>query len=321
MSKFLKTFLVSVIALQMAMAQVSAQVSTSVPASTPPVPKFVEETDSAGLQSRFEGEDEFMVGGGVATFDCDADGLPEIYVTAGVNKAKFYRNKSARGGAIKLQEERTGLELTNAVGAYPLDIDNDGNTDLVVLRVGEVEVFKGLGACKFERATAKWGVKTGNEWHTAFSATWEQDQKWPTLAIGTYIDRAKLAEFPWGSCTAGVLLRPNSTGNGFAEPVKLEPAYCALSMLFSDWGRKGTPDLRVSNDREFYKGGQEQLWKIASGQKPSLYTEAQGWKPMQIWGMGIASQDIDGDGYPKLYLTSMADKKLQKQELDRTCNA
>ena len=132
-----------------------------------------------------------MVGGGVATFDCDADGLPEIYVTAGVNKAKFYRNKSARGGAIKLQEERTGLELTNAIGAYPLDVDSDGNTDLVVLRVGEVEVFRGLGACKFERATNKWGVKTGNEWHTAFSATWERGQKWPTFAIGTYIDRTK----------------------------------------------------------------------------------------------------------------------------------
>jgi hypothetical protein len=311
MSKFIKTILVSSIALQTALAPVSAQVAAPVPA----VPKFVEETDSAGLQSRFEGEDEFMVGGGVATFDCDADGLPEIYVTAGVNKAKFYRNKSVRGGAIKLQEERTGLELTNAIGAYPLDVDSDGNTDLVVLRVGEVEVFRGLGACKFERATSKWGVKTGNEWHAAFSATWERGQKWPTFAIGTYIDRTK-PEFPWGSCTPGVLLRPNSAGNGFAAPVKLEPAYCALSMLFSDWGRKGTPDLRVSNDREFYKGGQEQLWKIATGQPPTLYTEAQGWKPMQIWGMGIASQDIDGDGYPELYLTSMADNKLQKLQLD-----
>jgi hypothetical protein len=37
---------------------------------------------------------------------------------------------------------------------------------------------------------------------------------------------------------------------------------------------------------------------------------------MQIWGMGIASQDIDGDGYPELYLTSMADNKLQKLQLD-----
>jgi enediyne biosynthesis protein E4 len=289
-------------------------------APIPVVPKFVEETDTAGLQSRFEGEDEFMVGGGLATFDCDGDGLPEIYVTAGVNKAKFYRNKSAKGGAIKLLEERTGLELTNAIGAYPVDIDGDGNTDLVVLRVGEVEVFRGLGACKFERVTSKWGIQTGNEWHTAFSATWERGQKWPTLAIGTYIDRTK-PEFPWGSCTAGMLFRPNATSTGYQAAIKLEPSYCALSMLFSDWARTGTPDLRVSNDREFYKGGQEQLWKIATGSAPTLYTEEQGWKPMQIWGMGIASQDIDGDGYPELYLTSMADNKLQKLQLDASGKA
>jgi enediyne biosynthesis protein E4 len=319
MSDLLKTILVGCVALQTAIAPVSAQVTAPVVAQ-PLIPKFVEETDSAGLQSRFEGDDEFMVGGGVATFDCDGDGLPEVYVTAGVNKAKFYRNKSTRGGAIKLLEDRTGLELTNAVGAYPLDVDSDGNTDLMVLRVGEVEVFRGLGACKFERATSKWGVKTGNEWHTAFSATWERGQKWPTFAIGTYIDRTK-PEFPWGSCTPSVLLRPNSAGNGFAAPVKLQPSYCPLSMLFSDWGRKGVQDLRVSNDREFYKGGQEQLWKIATGQPPSLYTEAQGWKSMQIWGMGIASQDIDGDGFPELYLTSMADNKLQKLQLDASGKA
>ena len=62
-------------------------VAADVPA--PAIPRFVEETDSAGLQSRFEGEVEFMVGGGVATFDCDADGLPEVYVTAGVNKGGY----------------------------------------------------------------------------------------------------------------------------------------------------------------------------------------------------------------------------------------
>jgi enediyne biosynthesis protein E4 len=312
MAKVFKNILVSLIAFQMALASTSAQV-TKAPA--PVIPKFIEETDTAGLQSRFEGEDEFMVGGGVATFDCDADGLPEIYVTAGVNKAKFYRNKSTIGGALKLLEERTGLELTNAIGAYPLNIDGDSNTDLVVLRVGEVEVFRGLGTCKFERVTSKWGINTANEWHTAFSATWERGQKWPTLAIGTYIDRTK-PEFPWGSCTAGLLFRPNDASNGYQPAIKLEPSYCALSMLFSDWGRNGAPDLRVSNDREFYKGGQEQLWKIATGQSPNLYTEAQGWRPMQIWGMGIASQDIDGDGYPELYLTSMADNKLQKLKLD-----
>ena len=283
-------------------------------APIPAIPRFVEETDTAGLQSRFEGEDEFLVGGGVATFDCDGDGLPEVYVTAGVNKAKFYRNRSTRGGPIKLQEERSGLELTNAIGAYPLDIDGDGNIDLVVLRVGEVQVFRGLGGCKFERANAMWKLQTSNAWHTALSATWERGQAWPTLAIGTYVDRTK-PEFPWGSCTAGMLLRPAAGGKNFDAPLPLLPGHCALSMLFSDWNRSGQASLRVSNDREYYKGGQEQLWRLSPGQAPVQYTAEQGFKPLQIWGMGIASHDLDGDGYPLVFLTSMSDNKLQKLDV------
>ena len=287
--------------------------STPTTQPTPPIPHFIEETDTAGLQVRFEGEGEYMVGGGVATFDCDGDGLPEVYLTAGVNKAKFYRNRSARGGPIKLVEERSGLELTNAIGAYPLDIDADGNVDLVVLRVGEVQVFRGLGNCKFERANDAWKLRTGNAWHTAFSVTWERGQTMPTLAFGTYVDRSK-PEFPWGSCTPGSLWRPNAAGNAYAPPTPLAPGHCALSMLFSDWNRSGEAALRVSNDREYYKGGQEQLWKLAPGQPPALYTAAEGWKPLQIWGMGIASHDVDGDGRPEVFLTSMSDNKLQKLE-------
>ncbi len=279
----------------------------------PATPRFVEETDTAGLQSRFEGQDEFMVGGGVAVFDCDSDGLSEIYITGGVNKAKFYRNKSTRAGPIKLQEQRSGMEVISATGAYPIDIDGDGNADLVVLRVGELEVFRGLGQCKFERANELWNIPKSNGWHTAFSATWEKGQTMPTLAVGSYYDRSR-PDFPWGTCTPGMLLRPDVSGKQFAAPEMLTPGYCALSMLFSDWNRSGQASLRVANDREYYKGGQEQLWKVTPGKNAVQYTTDDGWKRLQVWGMGIASNDIDGDGYPEVFITSMADNKFQKLE-------
>ena len=82
-------------------------------------------------------------------------------------------------------------------------------------------------------------------------------------------------------------------------------------MLFTDWDRSGTPALRVSNDREYYKGGQEQLWHLLPGEPPRLYSEAEGWARLRIWGMGIATDDLDGDGLPEYFLTSMADNKLQ----------
>ena len=278
----------------------------------PEVPRFAEETESAGLQSRFEGDAEYIVGGGVAAFDCDDDGLPELYLTAGVGKAKLYRNRSPRGQALKLVEHRSGLETTNAIGAYPLDIDGDRLTDLVVLRVGEVQLYRGLGQCRFERAHTAWGLQTGNHWHTAFSATWERGQRWPTLALGTYTDRSQ-PDFPWGSCTPAWLFRPRAEG-GYPPGLALQPGHCALSMLFSDWNRSGEAALRVSNDREYYKGGEEQLWRLPPGGAPLRYGPADGWKPLQIWGMGIASHDLTGDGLPEVFLTSMSDNKLQTLE-------
>ena len=88
-----------------------------------------------------------------------------------------------------------------------------------------------------------------------------------------------------------------------------------LSMLFSDWDRDGTSDLRVSNDRHYYlHDGQEQMWQMAD--LPRLYQPEDGWQNHKLWGMGIASRDITGDGFPEVYLTSMGDQRLQMLNKD-----
>jgi hypothetical protein len=275
----------------------------------PVVPVFTEETASSGLATSFEGDWDYMVGGGVATFDCSGDGLPEVFLSGGTAPSALYLNRSAVGGALAF--EKTGaLEMDAVLGAYPLDIDSDGIMDLVILRLGENRVMRGLGDCAFE--ASDWGFDGGDAWSTAFAAIWERGQDWPTLAIGNYVDRKEEA-FPWGSCTDNWLHRPKAgpDGDGFAPPLPLTPSFCALSMIFTDWNNSGTPALRVSNDREYYKGGQEQMWHLEPGQPPRLYTEAEGWKRLRIWGMGIAAADVNRDGYQDYFLTSMADNKLQ----------
>ena len=285
-------------------------------AQTLVIPKFSDETTAAGIESRFENsDDEFLVGGGVATFNCDDSGLPSMYLTAGANRSKFYRNRSARGSALQFTEETSGLETTNAIGAYPIDIDGDGKTDVVVLRVGEVQIYRGLGNCKFELANDRWNIHTPQHWHTAFSATWEAGNRLPTLAFGSYTD-LKRKRYPWGTCTPALLYRPEAGADHYGAPIRLEPSFCSLSMLFSDWNRSGHADLRVANDREYYKNGREQLWQMQPGKPPRSYAQIDGFKPLQIWGMGIASMDLDGTGYPEVFITSMADNKLQK--LDST---
>jgi hypothetical protein len=115
-------------------------------------------------------------------------------------------------------------------------------------------------------------------------------------------------------CSDNELIRPEAGRDRFGPTVALSPGWCALSMLFSDWDRSGRRDLRVSNDRHYYgvtSGGEEQLWRVEPGQPPRLYTEAEGWQTVRVWGMGIASADLTDDGYPEYYLTSQADNKLQ----------
>ncbi len=267
---------------------------------------FADDTAGSGLDGIFAGEWEYMVGGGAAAFDCSGDGFPDLVIAGGSDPARFYRNTSARGGALTFARETAGVELDAVTGAYPLDIDGDGVMDLVLLRVGENLVMRGLGDCRFERANELWGFDGGDGWSTAFAATWEPGQDWPTLAIGNYIDRTQDA-FPWGSCTPNWLHRPQ--GQGFGPPQELLPSFCPLSMMFTDWSRQGRADLRVSNDREYYKGGQEQMWRMEAESR--LYTQEEGWRYLRLWGMGIASHDITGDGFPEYFLTSMADNKLQ----------
>ena len=106
------------------------------------------------------------------------------------------------------------------------------------------------------------------------------------------------------------MIRPDGD-SVYASPLELSPGYCTLSILFSDWSRSGDRDLRMTNDRHYYVDGQEQLWNVEPGALPIPYQTDSGWQDMQIWGMGIASHDVTGDGRPEFFLTSQGDNKLQ----------
>ena len=271
-------------------------------------PRFEEHAARLGITHSYAGGWEFFVGGGVAVFDCSGDGRPEIYAAGGVGTAMLIRNRTAQGGFDFAPDTPPELAMTGVTGAYPLDIDGDGITDLAILRVGDNRLLRGLGACRFAPLTGR-AFSSGDRWTTAFSATWEDGATLPTLAFGNYVDRADPAG-PFRACDVNMLYRPE--GGRYGAPLPLAPGHCALSMLFSDWNRAGRADLRVSNDRHYYVDeGAEQMWAMEA--TPRLYTRAEGWREHKLWGMGIASRDITGDGLPEVMLTSMADQKLQRR--------
>ena len=286
------------------------------------VPRFVEEAKAAGVVHRYDGPWEHFVGGGVAVLDCDGDRAPDLYVAGGSEPAALFANRSAPGGALRFERRPSDTtDLDGVTGAYPLDIDDDGHTDLVVLRVGANRLLKGGPDCTFMPADALWGFDGGRAWTTAFAASFEPGARFPTLAFGNYVDRTAPGS-PWGTCDDNVLHRPvmpASPGDAavpdYGDAHALTPGHCALSVLFTDWNRSGADALRVTNDRHYHRGGEEQLWRLDAGHYPRLYGRADGWAPLVIWGMGIAEGDLDADGYPEYALTSMGDTKLQTLDL------
>lgn len=253
----------------------------------------------------YDGGWTHFVGGGVAVFDCNADSRPDVFAAGGSNAARLFVNSSRAGGDIAFEEGAIS-EIVAATGAYPLDVNSDGILDLVVLRNGENLLLQGKADCRFSPAPPSWGFDGGSEWTTSFTATFETGQDWPTLAFGNYVDQTN-PDGPFEACDRNYLMRPN--GTAFLDRIALEPGFCALSMLISDWQRNGTPDLRISNDRQYYvRDGREQMWRLDPLKE---YGAADGWPVMKLWGMGIASRDLTGDGLPEVVLTSMGDQPLQ----------
>ena len=269
-------------------------------------PLFIDRAGALPVAQVYDGDWEHFVGGGVAILDCNGDDLPDLYTAGGINPARLFINATAAKGGDIAFTLGTPPPLVAVIGAYPLDIDSDGILDLAVLRSGPNVLLRGTGECRFTDATAEWGFEAGNRWTTAFAATWETGRTWPTFAVGNYVDKTNL-KGPFEACDVNELHR--GTKSRFEAPQIIAPGYCALSMLISDWKRTGVPDLRISNDRHYYvRAGYEQMFRL---NPLSEYTEADGWPRIKLWGMGIASRDLNGDGLPEVMLTSMADQLLQ----------
>ena len=252
-------------------------------------------------------------------FDCDGDGRPDVYLAGGEQPAALFRNDepdrrrrcASRASPAPELDARRGV-----TGAYPLDVDGDGITDLAVL-AGRPDrsCCRGLGDCRFEPRGRGLGRRRRRPaWTTAFSATWEGDATLPTLAFGSYLDAGRRTARSTPACADNELVPAGRRrGPRTRAPVALSPGYCTLSMLFSDWDGSGRRDLRVTQRPPVLR--RRAAASSCGGSRPArrraLYTAGRRLGALQIWGMGIASQDLTGDGLPEVYLTSQGDNKLQ----------
>jgi hypothetical protein len=261
-------------------------------------PMFEDRSDALP-EHIYSGGWEHFVGGGLAILDCNSDGRPDIFAAGGTSPAILIRND----GNFRFTSAEIP-QMTGVTGAYPIDMDADGILDLFVLRVGQNQILKGLGNCTFTDATEAMGLPVDNQWSTAFTAWWEGDDTRPTLAIGNYVDRDN-PDGPFEACDTNSILRP--VDEGYTAEV-LAPGFCPLSILAANDAR-GRRTLRLSNDRHYYvRGGYEQMWDIEDRR---FLGPEDGWDNVSLWGMGIASRDLNADGLDEVMLTSMGDQLLQ----------
>ncbi|SFS83748.1 Repeat domain-containing protein [Sulfitobacter marinus] len=262
-------------------------------------------------EHQYTGGWEHFVGGGVSVFDCSNDGLPDIVAAGGTSPMILLKNVSNEG-EIAFDTVSALDDMTGVTGAYPVDIDGDAVLDLYVMRVGPDRVLRGGPDCGFTDVTDLWAIPQIDQWTTAFTAWWDAGAKFPTLAVGHYVDRAD-PEGPFGTCDTHTILTPSAGNAPRYTAMTLEPGYCTLSMLAAEDAR-GVMSLRISNDRHYYlTGGAEQLWDIHERRFLGL---DDGFPAVSLWGMGIASRDLTGDDRDELMLTSMGDQLMQIAQSD-----
>ena len=293
------------------------QLGSSAPTTALGPPHFVDETAASGVDHTYTGDFPYSVGGGVAVTDCDGDGRPDLYVAGGSGSAALYRNESPVGGPLRfVKVDDPAADLTGVLGAYPIDVDSDGQSDLVVLRDGE-----NVGSPR-DRAGADSNGRTRRGASLVATRSPPRSvrpgrgrRELPTLAFGNYVADADNPD-PDHLCADNELIRPTTTvsGDRYDAPIPLTPSWCALSMLFSDWDRSGRRDLRVSNDRHYYSDlsdGQDQLWRIAPGSRPVSIPPTRAGCRSGSRGWASAATTSTVDGYPDAYLTSQGSNVLQ----------
>ena len=148
---------------------------------------------------------------------------------------------------------------------------------------------------------------------TAFSATWEGDAALPTLAFGSYVDPASGDQTPY-RCADNELFRPDTSGTAVrradAADAELLRAVDAVQRLGRLRPARPARDATTASTTTT-RSAASSCGASTPGQAPRLYTEADGWAFLQLWGMGIASYDVTGDGQPEVYLTSQGANRLQ----------
>ena len=267
--------------------------------------------------------------GGLAIFDYDNDGKPDIFFANGAELPSFRKteprfwNRLYRNlGAWKFEDVTVDAGLAGegfSIGAAAADFDGDGWTDLFVPGAGRNLLYRNNHG-RFELLhdavrDEKWSV--AGAW-----LDYDGDSKLDLFVVN-YLDWTPGIDLFCGNPAKGIRvycpprefrgtanrLYRNLGGGRFADVSEAagiaEHVGKGMSAAVADYDGDGRPDLFVTNDTQanflFRNRGDGRFDEVALEAGVALNDSA---KPLSA--MGVDFRDYDNDGRPDLVFTALA---------------
>ena len=281
---------------------------------------------------------ETMVGG-VAVFDYNGDGRPDIFFTNGANIKTLkkddpkYRNRLFRNdgnGAFTDVTDAAGLAGTGYdMGVAAGDYDNDSHPDLFVAGLYHSALYHNNGDGTFTDVTVKSGIDASqNRPDAEYGPLWAITAAWVDVNNDGRLDLFVLNYLQWeysDKPLCGALEKadychprfykgtPNklflNNGDGTFRDVSKEWGIRdhvgkGMGVAVADYDLDGKPDLFVTNDTQYnflFHNLGNKFEEVAFQTGVALSEDG-----AFISGMGVDFRDYDNDGYPDISFVALA---------------